>query len=224
VTPAVRDFTIVEAEQRSPDWYAARAGRITASKADALTAMGRGGKESTQRRDYRTQLALERILGTALDDGGGFQNADMRRGVELEPEAFALFEAVTGLVVRRTGFLAHNELPIGVSLDGDVDDCAALVELKAPRPAIHLGYIEADVVPSDYLPQITHGQLVTGASLTYFVSYCPQFPPELQLFIKQHRCAEVELVSYRLLVDAFLREVTAEEQKIRAFMAAKAAA
>lgn len=198
-----------------------RAGRVTGSCAKALYSQRKDGKEAAERRDYRTQIALERLIGRPLDDGNGYQNADMRRGIELEPEAFALYEATRGVIVRRTGFIACDDRPIGVSLDGDVEEFAGLVELKAPRPANHLGYIRAGVVPSEYLPQIVHGQLVTGALWTDFVSYCPSFPPELQLFIVRVERDEKQIASYELTLTQFLAEVDREFQEI-AGLAAKA--
>lgn len=218
-----RPYVIVDAEQRSDAWFAARAGRITASKADALYANGRSGQEAAARRDYRSQIVLERILGKPLEDGNGYQNADMARGVELEPAAFALYEATTGQVVRRTGFVAHVEQPWGVSPDGDVDEFTGLVELKAPRPANHLGYLRAGVVPSAYIPQITHGQLVTGALWTDFVSFCPQFPEALQLFVVRVPRDEKAIAAHRLVLEQFLSEIEREEAEIRALMAAKVA-
>ena len=216
-------FDIIEAEQRSPEWFAARAGRVTGSRAEAIFSTRKDGKETAARRDYRTELALERLIGRALDDGNGYQNSDMRRGVELEPDAFARYEAETGTLVRRTGFLASKDRPIGVSLDGDVNDFAGVVELKCPRPANHLGYLRAGVLPADYLPQIVHGQLVTGAEWTDFVSYCPQFPDELQMFIVRYVRDERAIVSYELALAQFLGEVEREYAEIAALKAKKVA-
>jgi hypothetical protein len=211
------NYAIIDAEQRSPEWFAARAGRVTASKAaDVLALSKKDGKELAARRDYRTQLALEWLLQRPLDDGSGYQNADMARGVELEPDALAAYEAATGAVVRRTGFVASTERNIGVSTDGDVDNFTGLVEIKAPRPANHFGYIKAGVVPPEYVPHLVHGQLVTGAQWTDFVSYCPQFPPELQLIIVRFPRDEKQIASYDLALSLFLNEVDVEVQAIAA--------
>jgi len=209
------NYAIIDAEQRSPAWFSARAGRVTASKAaDVLALSKKDGKELAARRDYRTQLALEWLLQRPLDDGSGYQNADMQRGVELEPDALAAYEAVTGAVVRRTGFVASTERNIGVSTDGDVDNFTGLVEIKAPRAANHFGYIKAGAVPPEYIPQLVHGQLVTGAQWTDFVSYCPQFPPELHLFVVRYQRDEIAIASYDLALSLFLSEVDREVQAI----------
>ena len=55
-------FSIVNAPQRSPEWFAARAGRLTGSMAGDMLATIKSG-EAAARRDYRLQLALERLTG-----------------------------------------------------------------------------------------------------------------------------------------------------------------
>src|SRR5271156_2469949 len=112
-------FTIIDAEQRSPEWFIARAGRVTGSKAQCVVALGKGGAEAITKRDYRLQLACERLTG--IPDQGAYVNAEMQRGIDLEPFALAAYEAATGDMVRKTGFLSHDELLVGCSLDGDID-------------------------------------------------------------------------------------------------------
>jgi POT family proton-dependent oligopeptide transporter len=53
------------------------------------------------------RLALERITGRCLDSGG-FQTAAMKRGIELEPEARSMYEAISGRMVSEVGFVASN--------------------------------------------------------------------------------------------------------------------
>jgi hypothetical protein len=207
------NVTIYDMDQRSEDWLAARCGKVTGSRAADLFATRKDGKEAAPRRDYRMQLALERALGKPLDDDG-YKGRDVVRGIELEAEALMAYEAFTGSLVRRTGFVAHNELPIGCSLDGDCDDLQLLIEVKAPRPATHWAYLQADAVPEDYIPQLVHNQLVTGAPLTHFVSYCPQFGPKA-LWIKPFPRDENQIASYRLALAQFLDDVTRDELAVR---------
>src|SRR5258708_7278928 len=112
-------FTICEAEQRSAEWFAARAGRATGSNADCVMAQGKtANAEAVTRRDYRVRLAVERIIGKSQEDD--YLSADMRRGIELEPEAILSYEAFTGELVRQTGFLVVDQHMAGCSLDWDV--------------------------------------------------------------------------------------------------------
>lgn len=209
----MKSFTIIDAPQRSPEWFAARAGRLTGSVASEIAATLKNGGEPAGRRDLRTRLALERLTGRSLEDD--YQNADMRRGIELEPEALGAYEAATGNLVQPTGFLSHTELPIGCSLDGHIGDFDGILELKAPRPANHLKYLRAGVLPSDYRYQVVHNLLVSGARWADFCSYAPDFPEALRLFRVRVERDEKEIASYRLLVDLFLSEVEKELGEIQ---------
>ena len=129
----MRNFTILDVEQRSLDWFAARCGRLCGSQAGDMLATIKSG-EAAARRDLKTRLVTERLTNQPQEDG--YINSVMLRGIELEPEARAAYEAATGHVVRQTGFLAHTELMAGCSLDGDIET-SGNSELKFPsRPRI----------------------------------------------------------------------------------------
>jgi predicted phage-related endonuclease len=201
------NFTVIDAPQRSAEWFAARLGRLTGSCAGDMLATIKSG-EAAARRDLRIQLVTERLTGQLPDPG--FVSAEMQRGIDKEPDAFALYEAVTGSVVRRTGFISHNSLPIGCSLDGDVDHFTGLIELKCPKSATHYGYFKADAVPANHMPQILHNLWVTGAQWCDFVSFDDRFPAGLQLFVKRVQRDEAALADYEKKALAFLAEVDAE--------------
>lgn len=209
----MRDFTVVEAEQRSPEWFAARAGKVTASRACDFLAKVKSGGYSTSRKNYLTQLVAERLTGQPQDDG--FVSAAMARGLELEPAAFAAYESVTGEMAHRVGFLAHTELQIGASPDGVIGDFAGILELKVPNPATHLGYIRGGVLPADYLPQVTHQLLVSGAEYCDFMSYGPNFPERLQTFLVRVKRADIDIDAYRKELIVFLAEIENEVLALR---------
>lgn len=212
----MRPFDIIDAPQRSPEWFKARAGRVTGSKAAAVLGQVKGGGENAARRDYRLQLVCERLTGEPQEDP--YQNADMARGIELEPAARAAYEIETGRVVLESGFLLHRSRLIGCSLDGHCDDFAGVVELKCPRSATHLRYLR-EGIPADYLPQLWHALLVTGAAWADFASYDPRFPEPMRLCVYRLERPEADIEAYRAKLDAFLAEVDAEEQKLRAWRA-----
>jgi hypothetical protein len=203
----VRAFTVIDAPQRSPEWFAARLGRLTGSCAADMLATIKSG-EAAARRDLRMKLVCERMTGQPQEDG--FTNAAMQRGVDLEPAAFAAYEAHTGDVVQRTGFLAHNSLLAGCSLDGHLGDFEGILEIKAPKAATHLRYVRGGVVPPDYLPQITHGLWITGAAWCDFVSFDDRWPAAFQFFRVRVERSESAIAAYEKKALAFLAEVQAE--------------
>jgi len=213
-------FTISTTEQRSPEWVAARLGRVTGSRAADVLAIIKNG-EAAARRDYRTQLVVERLTNQSQEDG--YTNAAMQWGIDHEADAFAAYEGAQGVLVRRTGFLSVDEPMVGCSLDGDVDEFTGIVELKCPKSATHLKYLRSGgVLPSEHLPQIVHNLWVSGAQWCDFVSFDPRFPPSLQLYIVRVQRDEVAVKSYELAVSLFLSEVSSEVEALRRLMEAAA--
>lgn len=208
----MRPFTIVECEQRSEEWVKARLGRVTSSGANELLSSRKDKTEAAGRRNLRMRLVLERITGRSQERD--FQSAAMADGVEREPEALVAYEAFTGNLLSKSGFLRHNALMIGASLDGHTDDFSLIVEAKSPLAATHWDYIKSGKVPTDYLRQVTHQLFVTGADACDWFSYNPDFPPNLQVKLVTVKRKDVELESYEAALRVFLAEVDAEAQAV----------
>lgn len=206
-------FTIIDAPQRSAEWFAARAGKLTGSRAADVLATIKSG-EAAARRDYRMQLVCEILTGQPQEDG--FVNAAMQRGIDLEPKAFAAYEALTGSVAIRTGFLSHNTHRAGCSLDGHVDGFQGIVEIKCPKSATHLKYWRGKgEVPAEYLPQVTHNMWITQAEWCDFMSFDDRFGEELQTFLVRVTRSELDIDAYEKKALAFLEEVETEVQAIK---------
>lgn len=206
-------FNIVECEQRSEMWYAARAGRATASCAANVIAKIKSG-EAAARRDYRLQLAVERLTNRPQEPG--YVSAEMQRGIDLEPTARLAYEAETGLIVRETGFLAMTDHQVGCSLDGDVDNFTGLVSFKCPKSATQVDYIKRRRLPPEYLWQATHELWVTGAQWYDFCSYDDRLPEWLQFFCVRIYRSELknELGYYETELLTFLDEVNEEVKQL----------
>ena len=208
-------FTIVSADQRSPEWFSARLGRVTGSRAADVTATIKSAGEAAARRDYRLQLVCERLTGQSQDDV--FINKEMQRGIDLEPAARAAYEAATGTLVRTTGFLSHTEHMAGCSLDGDVGNFAGILELKCPKSSTHLKYLRGKTLPPEYLAQVTHNAWVSGAKFVDFGSFDDRFPLHLQLFRVRVYREQLAIASYESEALRFLEEVAALERELREF-------
>lgn len=207
-------FAIHRHAQRSPEWFQARLGRLTGSRAVDMLATIKTG-EAAARRDYRTQLVCERLTGQSQEDG--YTNPVMERGVQLEPVALKAYEILTGNVAQPSGFLALPDVMAGCSLDGQVDNFVGIVELKCPKSATHLKYWRGHgVVPSEHLAQITHNLWITGAAWCDFLSFDDRFPEDLQSFLVRVTREAVDVAGYELKALAFLAEVDAELDALRA--------
>src|SRR4051812_37881146 len=103
---------VVPCVQKSPEWFAARLGRLTSSCAsDAFATIKKG--ESAGRRNLRIRLVLERLTGKSQETG--FTTFDMERGAALEDEARRAYEARTGTLIDTVGFVGHDALMAGCS-------------------------------------------------------------------------------------------------------------
>jgi putative phage-type endonuclease len=186
-------------DQRSIEWHQARLGHATGSRASDILA----GKDTQARKGYITQLVTERLTGASQDF---YTNADMQRGIEVEPVARAAYQASNELV-DEVGFIKHPTiLWFGASPDGLVGR-DGLVEIKCPRSTTHLEYIQAKKPPAKYVPQMLAQLSCTRRKWVDFVSFDNRFPEHLQLFVVRFEPSAEELEKFETKVKEFLSEV-----------------
>src|SRR5262245_23521542 len=99
----------------------------------------KSGAWSASRKNLRMKLALERITGRPQESE--FLSAAMQRGIDLEAAAFSRYEAESGMIVDRPGFLCADKIMVGCSLDALVHTGKGIVEAKCPESATHLEYL-----------------------------------------------------------------------------------
>jgi len=168
-------------EQRSPEWFAARLGKVTASRVADVIAKTKTGY-STSRENYMAQLVCERMTGTQAES---YNNAAMQWGTDQEPLARAAYEAAADVLVDETGFVIHPTITeAGASPDGLVGD-DGLIEIKCPNTSTHIDTLLSEKVPAKYLTQMMWQMACTGRKWCDFVSFDPRMPEGLQIFIKR---------------------------------------
>lgn len=204
-------FTVIDVAQRSPEWFAARCGRLTGSSAGDMLAKVKSG-EAAGRRNLRVRLVLERLTGHPQEDG--YSNDAMERGIEKEPDAMSAYEVLTGLMTWPVGFMAHTELMAGCSPDGLVDGGRGLLELKCLKSANHLECVRAGVIPPKYMPQLIHNLWISGSEWCDFVSFDDRFPQDLRIVRYRLLASEVDLGAYELAARMFLSEVEKETKEL----------
>jgi len=165
-------------EQRSSEWFAARLGKVTASRIADVCAKTRSGYAAS-RGNYMAELVVERLTGKPTE---GFTNAAMQWGTEQEPFARDAYSARTGELVTETGFVPHPRIAMaGASPDGIVG--TGLVEIKAPNTASHIEYLLTPDPPQKYYYQMQWQMACCMADFCDWVSYDPRMPAHLQLLI-----------------------------------------
>jgi putative phage-type endonuclease len=190
-------------EQRTPEWHAARLGKVTASRVADVVAKTKTGY-STSRMNYMAELICERLTGT---QGAFYSNAAMQWGTEKEPEARAAYEGAVGALVVEVGFVPHNTISMaGASPDGLVGD-GGLVEIKCPNTATHIDTLLSGFVPNKYINQMQWQMACTGRQWCDFVSFDPRMPEGMQIWIKRVDRDNVLIAELEKEVISFLSEL-----------------
>jgi hypothetical protein len=89
---------IVDIPQGSDEWFIARLGSIGGSSIASVVAGGQG----KMRKQLMYRLIGEILSGVKYE---GYQNADMQRGLEQEPDARNMYEFDTGNEVKEVGLV-----------------------------------------------------------------------------------------------------------------------
>jgi len=167
-------------EQRSPEWFTIRRGKITASEVGMFVVTA-----TTQKAKDARQSLIDKKLGEIADGDDtepSYENYWMRRGSELEPESMHHYEAQSGENIRHVGFIEHEELSIGCSPDGlhicplEGTDKKSGVEGKVTQGKTQIVRLREGILPPEYVCQIHHSLVVTGADYWDFWSYHPALP------------------------------------------------
>jgi putative phage-type endonuclease len=202
---------MLDIEQGSPEWFAARCGRVTASRVADIIAKTKSGP-SASRANYLAELVAERLTGTTAP---AFTNDAMRWGTEQEPAARLAYEFREEVEVVQVGFVIHPRIEMaGASPDGLVCD-DGLVEIKCPNTATHIDTLLGQAVPAKYATQMQWQMACTGRQWCDFVSFDPRLPVDMQMFIRRvNRDADL-IADLEAEVEAFLRELDDKVARLR---------
>lgn len=184
---------IIDCEQNSPQWYAARLGVPTASRFSAILAKGEG----KTRRSYMMDLLGELMTGEPTEH---YSNDHMERGHEQEPDALNLYAFRMNVDPVRVGFIRNGDK--GCSPDCLVSE-RGMAQVKTKLPRLQAEILLADRVPPENIAQLQGELWVAEREWTDFVSYCPKMP----LFVKRVYRDEEYIKRLDKEVDLFVREL-----------------
>jgi putative phage-type endonuclease len=198
-------------EQRSPEWFAVRLGKVTASRVSDVIATTKTGWGAS-RANYAAQLVAERLTGTVQDS---YSNSAMQWGTETEPEARRAYEFRLGVIVEECAFATHPAIGMsGASPDGLIGE-DGLVEIKCPITATHIATLLGESVPTKYVTQIQWQLACTGRQWCDFASYDPRLPETMRLFVRRIERDDAEIARLEALVIDFLGEVDETVSRLR---------
>ncbi len=168
-------------EQGTPEWFAQRCGKVTASRIGDMMAKTKTGWGAS-RANYKAQLVAERLTGIVAES---YSNAAMQWGTDTEPEARSAYAMSIMQEIEQTGFVDHPRIKMsGASPDGLVGK-DGLVEIKCPNTATHIETLLGGSVPQKYVYQMQWQMACTGRTWCDFVSYDPRMPTDMRLFVRR---------------------------------------
>lgn len=206
--------------QGSPEWFALRVGKVTASRVADVIAKTKTGWGAS-RANYMAELIAERLTGEPSEK---YTNAAMAWGTDKEPDARAAYEFFRDAQVVEVAFIDHPTIGMtGASPDGLVGD-HGLVEIKCPNTATHLDTLLSQSIPGKYVTQMLWQMACTGRQWCDFVSYDPRLPEAISLFVKRVERDDKEIADLEAKVAEFLGELDRKLAQLNDLYGAKEAA
>lgn len=207
-------------EQGSPEWFAERMGKVTASRVADVIAKTKSGPAAS-RANYMAQLIAERLTGEVQES---YTNAAMQWGTDQEPNARAAYEFRTDATVEPIGFAVHPSIAdSGASPDGLVA-ADGLIEIKCPNTATHIETLLGRAVPGKYVTQIQWQLACTGRAWCDYVSFDPRMPEAMSLFIARVQRDDRMIAELEAGVREFLTEIGRKVSELKAQYAMQMAA
>jgi putative phage-type endonuclease len=162
--------------QQSPEWFAVRKLKLTASKAQAIAAQGKG----------LSTLCLELVAGYLSKaneaEKQNYSNEHTERGNKLESHARFLYSLDCTAPIKEVGFIEYSQF-VGCSPDGLVGD-DGLIEIKCMADKGHCEQLVsgASGIDSAHIWQMQMQMLITDRKWCDYVCYNPNFEKRLLVY------------------------------------------
>ena len=159
-------------EQYSDEWWELRAGRLTASNAQAISANGAGLKT------YVYEILAEKYS----KNHESYTNAEMQRGTELEPIARQVYEIENMVTVKQVGLITDGDY-VSCSPDGLVGKDGGL-EIKCLNKTKHFKLLVngEKEIENKYRLQCQMSMMISNRKWWDLAFYHPDFDKNLIVF------------------------------------------
>jgi putative phage-type endonuclease len=158
---------ILNLQQRSEEWFKARLGVITGSRASNVF--------RSNNLTLVDEMIAERMTQSVEES---FTSKAMEHGVLFEPEALKSYNERTKNSAQEIGFCIHDKYDwLAISPDALIfrDNIAVgAVEIKCPSSKKHIEYIRQNKIPNEYKYQIFHYFIVIET--LQFLDFCSYDP------------------------------------------------
>lgn len=194
--------------QRTPEWYLARKGKVTASSVYKIMETNKKGEPTAKYEEYLREKIAERMLKIEYLPEQKTSLA-MRWGIEHEEEARMRYWATAGFInLLPCGFIDHPTIAMsGASPDGLVEK-DGLIEIKCPNTTTHVEFLLTGYIDPRYHWQMQWQMECARRQWCDFVSYDPRIDdPDHQIKIVRIPKDPEQAEHLRSAVAAFNEEV-----------------
>lgn len=198
---------IIDCEQGTPEWYAARMGIPTASEFKTIIGIKKDAREKVTRRTYMLKLAGEIVTGKPMES---YSNDHMERGKVMEDEARDLYAFMADADPQRVGFIRNG--PKGCSPDSLVGDKGVL-EVKTKLAHLTIDCILKNEFPPEHKAQCQGALWVAEREWVDICVYWPGLP----LFVKRAYRDEPFIRDLSRAVDDFNAELAETVERVRRY-------
>jgi putative phage-type endonuclease len=182
---------------------------------EALAKVQRG--ESASRIRVRADLVRERMTGIYLPS---YKSFAMMQGTEREPDARAAYQDNLNagkfgktIEVEQVALVRHPRIRWAHASPDGLIGKDGLVELKCPEAHTHMETLDSQTIPDQYLKQAHWQMACTGRKWVDFVSWNPEWPGIMRLWIRRIKRDPAIISKMEQEVGVFLTEV--QDQVIR---------
>jgi hypothetical protein len=200
-------------EQGTPEWFALRINKATASEFDSVLAKGQGKMRAT----YLRRVVAEALTGKPIESRAyGSWAANLERGHEQEPLAGMAYELKTDNIIQRVSFIEHDTLRAGCSPDALILGKRRGAEIKCVIPTVQIETVLGGTYPSEHRAQIQGSMWITGYEEWDFCSYSPDMPAHLRTYVYTVKRDEAYIAMLENEVLAFLKDVDSALARLNA--------
>ncbi len=197
---------IIEAEQRSPEWYTARLGVFTSSEIYRLMTKPKlkGEVLSEGAKTYILEKVAEKLTGidrysyslSAFNEEVFITQA-MQWGIDNEPLAKKHLARLNNWTIEETTFIKVDSLNYGGSGDGWIREINGALEVKCLNTVNHLSEIRDSQDVKSNLPkrfwQVLSDAYLRECDVAVLAWFEPRIPNDFGLFTKQFNVEQADV-------------------------------
>jgi putative phage-type endonuclease len=197
-------------QQRTDEWRQARCGSIGASDAPRVVRRVKSGY-SADRESLMWEKVVERITGKPFEIPKSFA---MNQGTEREPDARLMYSIIKGVEVEEVGLVPHPFVKGSHCSPDGLVGARGLIEVKCPERKAHGEMLINEVISADYLTQMAWQMCCTGRDWCDFVSFNPDFPLRMQLWVKRVPRDAAFIAELEREITTFIKEIDRKVEQL----------